>query len=325
MITPTFDLVFEAGKIALRTGQPNDHHELPQLVDLDRHEIPDVWLNEANRRYRRASLPPKRRPFEALLDYTREKNGAISFRSRAATRVFNWFKERSAPEAHYLGPLFTGSYFYDGYFWPVTIGIGWGQFKLDALDALQTMPQPLKQELVKDDQELRVYLLYFADCVDYAYGLDDILRSKTLPPRALLFLTNADKELRGAIAQTNGAQPNPRAALSARMAMEIFLKTLLVANRDASDSESRKLGHDLIRICQVVQQSGTGAHEIETIKGLVHTLPPVSDRYTGEDVDLRSVGNALSLCQMCATTVIRQFTDRDIRPQLFVRQSPRSQ
>jgi hypothetical protein len=325
MITPAFDLVFEAGKIVPRIPAVNARRELPQLVDLDNHEIPDAWLNEANQRYRGESLPPQRRPFEALLDYTKEKNGAIRLRSLAATRVFNWFKERSAPEAHHLGPVFIGIYFYDGYFWPVTIGIGWGHFELDALDALQTMPQPLKQELVKDEEELRVYLLYFADCVDYAYGFDDILRFKPLPPRALLFLTNADKELRGAIAQVSDRQPNPRAALSARMAMEIFLKTLLVAKCDANESELRKLGHDLMRICEVVQQSVRRADEIEIIKGLVHTLPAVSDRYTGEDIDLRSVGNALSLCQMCATTVIRQFSDRDIRPQLFVRQSPSSQ
>jgi len=180
------------------------------------------------------------------------------------------------------------------------------------------MPDPLKKDLVKDPEEFRVYLLYWADCVDYAYGFDDICKLNLLRPRALSFLKNANKELRAAVAQVNTSRPNPRAALNARMATEIFLKTLLVAKCDLRDPELKKLGHDLVRVCDAVQEKACAAEEIAMIKHLAPTLPAIDDRYAGEDIDLCLVGNALSLCQMTATTVIRQFSDRDIRPQLFV-------
>jgi hypothetical protein len=319
MIAPFFDLVFQAGKIAPRVSGVTDHLEPFGLVDLDNDEICEAWLNDANRRYRREAVPPKRRPFDALLDYTREKNGALSINSPAASRVFEWFKQRSVPEAHYMGPLFTGSFFYDAYFWPTSIGIGFGKFKLDAFEALGTMPRPLKLELANDPEDLRIYLLYWADCVDYAYGFADIRKSNCNSPRAFAFLTNADKELRGAIAQANQPRPNPRAAMGARMAIEIFFKTLLVAKADFNDSRLKKLGHDLVGICSAVQQNACDSTEVGIVRNLVHTLPEISDRYIGGDLDLPAVGSSLSLCQVAATAVIRQLTGRDIRPQLFER------
>jgi hypothetical protein len=325
MIVPALDFVFEAGKLAARLAGVTDREDEDKLADLNTDEIAHAWLIKANERYRTESIPPRRRPFEALLDYTRENNGAISFRSPACDRVFDWFQQRSLPEAHHIGALFTGSYFYDAYFWPVTIGVGWGQFTLDPLQALDTMPEPLKRDLVNDQEELRIYLLYWADCVDYAYGLDDIRSLNRLSPRALSFVNNADKELRAAIAQVNTPRPNPRAMLSSRMAIEIFLKGLLVAKSGATDSGLRKLGHDLVRACDALRDQGCNAAEIEIIKHLAHTLPDVSDRYTGEDQDMRLVGNALTLCQVAATMVIRQLTDRDIRPQLFVPEKPQAQ
>jgi HEPN domain-containing protein len=309
-----FDVVFEAGKIATRIVGVNDR--TPPLPNLDSAVVPDEWLEAANRRYRAETLPAKGRPFRALCDYTKEKNAAIRLKSAAADRVFRWFKERSAPGAGQIGALFTGSYFYDAHFWPVSIPIGYGNVKLDAFQSLETMPDAVKTELSRDPEELRTYVLYWIDCVDYAYGYDDIRKCEKLSASALALLKNADHELRGAVELVTDLQPNPRAAFNSRMATELFIKALLVERAGYTAKELRKLSHNLDKLFEAAERI-CPAKEIRTLRRLVSLFPPVDARYFGDDLKPAAVGNTLSTCQMAATTVIRQFTDRDGRSQFF--------
>jgi HEPN domain-containing protein len=309
-----FDIIFEDGKIATRIAGVNDR--TPPLPSSDHFSIPDEWLTEANSRYRAKSLPSKKRPFQALLDYTREKHVAISFSSPAAERVFQWFKERTAPGADRIGALFTGSYFYDAHFWPVTIPIGFGNIKLDAFRSLETMPNPVKIELSRDPDELRTYVAYWIDCADYGFGYDDIRKFGVLSPRAMALLKNADHELRGAVDLVSDLRPNTRAAFSARMATELFLKALLVEKSGYDDKVLRNLSHNLDTLLGHAEAI-CPANEIRLLKGLTSVFPRIDERYFGEDLERSEVGNALSTCQLAATTVIRQFTDRDTRSQIF--------
>ncbi len=314
MVRRIFDIVFEMGKIATRIAGVNDR--TPPLPNLDDEVVPDEWLASANKRYRAQSLPAKRRPFQALCDYTKEKNASIRFGSPAADRVFRWFKERSAPGADQIGTLFTGSYFYDAHFWPVSIPIGYGNVKLDAFQSLETMPDPVKIELSRDPEELRTYVLYWIDCLDYAYGYDDVRKFAKLSPRALALLKNADHEFRGAVELVNDLRPNPRAAFNARMATELFAKALLVEKADYSDNALKEVSHNLDKLFEHAEKI-CAAEEITIVRRLVSLFPPVDARYFGDDLEPAAVGNTLSTCQMAATTVIRQFTDRDSRAQVF--------
>lgn len=309
-----FDIIFEDGKIATRIAGVNDR--TPALLNLDGDLISDEWLTNANNRYRAQSLPAKRRPFEALLDYTSEKHGAISFSSPAAERVFRWFKERTAPGADRIGALFTGSYFYDAHFWPVTIPIGHGNAKLDAFQALETMPDAVKIELSRDPDEVRTYILYWIDCVDYAFGYDDIRKLGALSERSKALLKNADHELRGAIDLVSDLHPNPRAAFNARMATELFVKALLVEKSGCDDKTLKSLSHDLDKLLQHAEAI-CPAKEIRILRGLTAVFPRIDERYFGQDLTPVQVGNTISTCQMAATTVIRQFTDRDSRSHVF--------
>jgi HEPN domain-containing protein len=314
MHKPIFDIIFEDGKIATRIAGVNDR--TPPLPNLDNDLISDEWLTNANSRYRAESLPAKRRPFQALIDYTSEKPGAISFSSPAAERVFRWFKERTAPGADRIGALFTGSYFYDAHFWPVTIPIGYGNVKLDAFQSLETMPDAVKIELSHDPDELRTYVLYWIDCADYAFGFDDIRKFGALSPRAIALLKNADHELTGAVDLVGDLRPNPRAAFNARMATELFIKALLVEKAGYTDKQLKDLGHDLDKLFEHAEAI-CPAKEIRTLRGLTSIFPRIDERYFGQDLTPVQVGNTLSTCQTAATTVIRQFTDRDSRNQVF--------
>ncbi len=311
MLPQTFDLLFESGKIAFTSVG-----SVSGLPNLDFDTIPDDWLAEANKGYRADSMPAKKRPLQALCDYTKQQKATIRFGSPAAESVFRWFKERSAPGAHRVGALFTGSYFYDAHFWPVSVLIGWGNVRLDALEALETMPPATKAELRSDPVGLRTYVLYWIDCVDYAFGYEVIRRGGEIKSIAMKLLNNADSELRAAVEQVSELRPNPHAAFSARMATELFLKTLLVEKAGYSERGLKKLGHDLDKLCEEAEEI-CNVDEFRTVKGLVHLFPIVNARYFGDDLKPAAVGKTISLCQLAATTVVRQFTDRDSRRQIL--------
>ncbi len=277
----------------------------------------EAWLTSTNARYRADELPPRHRPFRALSDFSREFKCSISLDSPLAKSIFEWFYKHSQPGAHAVGALFTGAFYYDACFWPLYIPIGYGTFSLNALGCLETMPPSIKEHISQDREDLYGLVLYWADCCDYAYGIDDITKQGKLNAKALAFIQNGDRELAGAIAQLVSPKPNAKAILALRMACEIFLKALLIQERNLTDKELKKLSHkieDIAAECFAI----THAPEFDAVVKSGGTFPDVSDRYEGVEKKLSEVWNALCVTQIAATAVIRQYTDRDMRPQLFL-------
>lgn len=114
----------------------------------------EAWLAVVNTRYRQEEIPPMGRPFRAFSDFTKEFNYAIEISSPLAKTIFAWFKANTKPDSHAIGAMFTGSFYYDACFWPLQILHGYGEFKLNALDSLETMPPNLKKQLAQSHQGL---------------------------------------------------------------------------------------------------------------------------------------------------------------------------
>lgn len=282
---------------------------------IDPHAL-ETWLTSTNARYRADELPPRHRPFRALSDFSREFKCSISLDSPLAQSIFDWFYKHSQPGAHATGALFTGAFYFDACFWPLYIPIGYGTFSLNALNCLETMPQSIKEHISQSREDLWDLALYWADCCDYAYGIDDISKEGKLNAKALAFIQNGDRELAGAIAQLVSPRPNAKAILALRMACEIFLKTLLIQERNLTDQQLKKLSHkieDIAAECFAI----THAPEFDAVAKTGGTFPEVSDRYEGVERKLSEVWNALCVTQIAATAVIRQYTDRDMHSQLF--------
>lgn len=276
----------------------------------------ETWLNSTNARYRADEVPPRHRPFRALSDFSREFNSAVSLDSPVAKAIFDWFYKHSQPGSHAVGALFTGAFYFDASFWPLYIPIGYGTFSLNALDCLETMPQSIKEHVSQSRQDLWDLALYWADCCDYGYGIDDIGKQGKLNGKALAFIQNGDRELAGAIAQLVSPRPNAKAILALRMACEIFLKALLIQERNLTDQQLKKLSHkieDIAAECFVV----TRTPEFDAVAKKKGAFPNISDRYDGVERKLSEVWNALCVTQIAATAVIRQYTDRDMRSQIF--------
>lgn len=282
---------------------------------IDPREL-DAWLTSVNARYRTEEIPPYQRPFEAFRDFSQEFNCSFSLDSSIAKSIIDWFYDHSAPGSHAIGSLFTGAFFFDACFWPLHIPMGYGRFALNAFDCLSTMPPPVKEQVRQSSSDIWRLALYWADCFDYGFGLNDIRHPGKLSERTLAFLINGDRELAGAIAQLVLPRPNPKAILSLRMSCEIFMKALLVQERKLNDSQLRKLGHkvgDIANECFMV----TNLPEFEVVAKAADIFPDVSDRYDGSDRRLSDIWEALGVTQIAATAVIRKYSGRDMRPQIF--------
>lgn len=264
----------------------------------------------------------RRRPFLALEHYSKDFGVvAIAFDSPPAKAIFDWFSKNTKSGSHQVGSLFTGVFYYDSSFWPVDVFIGYGRCELNALASLQAMPDSMKEELMSAPQTAWPYVLTWANTVDYGYGIDDL--EKTLPRGAtfaLSLLKNADREMRSAVAQLLEHRPNTKAAMSCRMATEIFLKAFLVLKAQFSEREVRAFSHHLDKLLSKIREIDA-VHDVLHIEKELAAFPTISDRYTGAELTVRALWRAYEVALHAAAAVVRSFTDRNLRSAVISQQN----
>jgi hypothetical protein len=267
---------------------------------------------------REHGIPHIRRPFEALSEWTREHACSIRYDSPTAKAVFEWFEERSPQGSHAIGSMFSGVYYFDAYFWKVSIPIAYGTVGLDARNSIENLPDTIRKQIMEDRSQIVDYLLLWVDILDYAYGIDDLLRSGKLSGYSLQLSASADTELRATVRLlTESRQASPKAMESARMTTEKFLKAYLAAHAGLTDTEARKrLSHDLSKAAKECKQV-KGQVEFDRIGEMVKVFPVIGSRYGGDNYDSQTLWLAYCVAQFSATAYIRSLTDRDSRAQMF--------
>ena len=275
-----------------------------------------AWLNAANRRHAVEGIEHKGRPFRAMSDFTREHHCSLALDDPMTKRIFDWFYEHSPPGAHQIGAAYTGIHFYDAAFWPVHVPIVFGMVTVNALDCLETMPMQIRHALESVHRDIWTYVVHWVNCMDYGYGQMDLERTSRLRPRALKFLGAAHSEVVGANSQLLESRPNVKAILGMRMATEIFLKAVLVQERDLTDSQLMKLSHKLEDSANACADS-TKETVFEDIAKRVSLYPPVSARYDDTEWSNEAVWQAAALTQLTAATLTRLYTDRDTRASIM--------
>ncbi len=298
-----------------RTSALPNNYESASSVD-DMKIPPDEWFQQVNREFREQNIAVRQRPFLALDRYCKDfRVLALMFDSAPSKAIFDWFYSNTKPESHHIGSLFTGAFYYDACFWPVDIPVGYGQFKLEAPDSLRGIPSSLKRELMLESKDARSFALFWVDCIDYGYGFDDIQKTNCISPFSKSLMMNADRELRASISQLLEHRPNPKAAMSARMATEIYLKAFLVQKAGLSETEVKAFNHrlnDLLKECRRIEPN----HDVLKIESDLTVFPAIHERYTGGDLPHAVLWSTYVIAQYSATSVVRSFTDRDTRAQL---------
>lgn len=273
----------------------------------------ESWLQRTNKRFRADNVHPRSRGFLALIELSKEFQISTSLGSELSNKIFKWFETNTQEGSHAIGALFTGVYYYDACFWPVFISIGYGTFRLNPFAALETMPASIKAHLQKDESP--GYVLYWIDCVDFAYGSEALSQNKSLSLDGQLFLENGQREIEAAISQLSTSRPNAKAILSARMAVEIYLKSLLIIKGGKTEQDVKKISH---RITDALDQciALTSAREFTIVKPKLTIFPDISARYTGGEEPIEKAWDAYCIAQFIATTVVRILSGQDSRSQI---------
>lgn len=277
-------------------------------------EIPEDWLERLNRKMGEDGVPHIRRPFEAIGIWTKDNGCSMRHDSPTAKAVFQWFKARSPEGAHALGSLFTGVYFFDAYFWKVSVPVAYGTVQLNALDQILELPKSLREQFLADRLLLTDYMALWVDAMDYGYGMEDIRGGRKLAGFAAELAASGDQGLRATVRLlTESRQASPKAMESAALATEIFLKAYLAAHAGLTESEAKtRLYHNLSKAADECKRTG-GSVEFDQIANMSSVFPPLGERYKGSGYDNRTLWLAYCVLQFTAVTFTRSLTDRDSR------------
>lgn len=274
----------------------------------------EEWLTSLNQGFRTRGVSVGKRPFLAIMQYAQDFNiQGLSFNSDAARAIDDWFTSNTKPEAHHIGSLFTSVFYYDTCFWPVDIFRTPGRIRLDSLSSLQSMPESLKKEMMSVPTDAWNYAIAWAHSLDYAYGFDDMRKTIISAEHdyALSLLKNADRELRAATSQLLEPRPNSKAAMSCRMATEIFLKAFLVIKTKVTKKELKKeIGHNLNKSLSKIRNLDPD-HQLLAVEPTISIFPAIDDRYTGEELSSNTLWEAYFTTMHVASAVTRSFTDRN--------------
>jgi hypothetical protein len=276
------------------------------------------WLTRANERYGEEGLSHRQRPFRAMVEYAREHHCSVEMPSPMATFIFKWFSQQSPPEAHTVRFMFTGAFFFDTAFWPLQIPVVYGEARLGPLDCLPTVPAAVKARLAANATEISRLAVYWADCLDYGYGHQESECGRRLSKEALRFLDAGHKELTGALSQLLDTRPNTKALLGLRMAVEIFLKTILVQEKGLDEAALRRLSHRLSDVARECEKA-TGDISLSKLESEFTVFPAVEARYEAAEYPLMQVWRGAAVTQAIAATVTRRYSDRNIGAELIVR------
>lgn len=278
--------------------------------------VSEDWLQRINKEFRDAGMEQRRRPWEAISRYSREFNVSVDLSSALAKEIFKWFETHSKPGVHLTGSLYESIYFFDSQFWQVSIPIIYGSVQLDALDCLSQMPSQLKQELMSDKKQAWDYVIYWADCVDYGLGIDDLRKISSLDENGIQFLMSADQELRAATSILSQLRSDSRAILTCRMAVEIFLKAYIALKQGLTEHQAKSIGHNLNKgLDKFIQVSGYS--HWEAVRPKLSIFPEIHDRYKEQDVTLERLWDGFTLAQSIGALIIREHTDRNTLEQVL--------
>ncbi len=279
-------------------------------------DISDDYLKGLNAEFSSMGMEHRKRPWEALRRYSSDKGVPVGLSSSAANKIFAWFDVHSKPGVHLIGCLFESVYFYDGEFWKLSIPVSYGRVSLNALDSIIDMPESTQEQMMADNTAAWKYAIFWADCLDYAHGLEDISKDQKLHKFGKELLFAGSQELKSAIQLLGQSSPESRAILNSRMAVEIFIKSFIALKAGLDKKEAKKIGHNLSAgLEEFIKVSGFS--HLKDIEDEFSIFPDIHERYSKQSLSRESLWKGFSIAQSFGTLVAREFTGRNTLEQVF--------
>ncbi|MBA2734372.1 MAG: hypothetical protein H0U54_16030 [Acidobacteria bacterium] len=286
------------------------------MAKIEDYEPTDEWLEQINEELRKRDVPHKQRPYDALMEWSKYAGISSSLGGEDEKKIFDWFEKNTKVGSQYFGPMYMGSLFYDSCFWPIFIPVVCGEVKLDASNSLKTLPDSIKARLMKDKQEFMQYVAVWVDCIDYGFGIEELVENKNISTFGQELFRSGNQQLNATVSLLHEDNPNAKAMESARMATEMFLKAFLASKSGLTEKKAKdKIGHNLekaLNMCLDVD----GNSELQVIHLGLPLFPEIKDRYKGTDKTLKELWHGYGIAQFTGTTVVRSLTGRDVRKTL---------
>lgn len=272
----------------------------------------DAWLEVVNESLRADNVPPSRRPFDAWRKLSMDSGVALASSDPAVRRIFEWFQQHTRPGSQSLGILFKGVFYFDACFWPMVIPSLFGSVRLQPENALVGMPEPILRDLMRSTAARDEFVGTWADAIDYALSLEDLVPGET-DPDAAGFLQGADRELRGAAVILLERTPGAKAGHSSRFAIEMIAKWFLCKSSNMSARElETKFSHKIVKLlteCGKYLPAGVLDSQLKVAAG----LPDVSARYSAARPAPRELWTAYRAALGASAILLRAKTGRNCR------------
>jgi hypothetical protein len=273
-----------------------------------RQEPTNAWLSALNEGLAARDIPPEGRPFEALSAYEKASGFGLSIGSARARRIFAWFESNTKPGTQLMPPFMLFAYYYDASFWSSPIPVILGQARISPYDSLQLPPQ-IFQRLMRDKAQALEYAKFWAQCYDYAYGTDDLLRGGATG-FALNVAAAARDQVAAAAALLLEQRPNMRALEASALATEMSLKLFLAVRDGLTDDLARKQYRhgmpDLLSRCEAIAPLA-GFSQITAGAGV---FPGTAERYQQVERPRSDLWLGYALAVRAGAVVMNELTDR---------------
>lgn len=288
------------------------------MAKREGYEVTDEWLEQINEELRKKDVPHKRRPWDAWMEWSKHVGVSTSLGDEDVKKIFEWFEKNAKAGSQYIGPMYVGSLYYDSCFWPIVIPVVAGRVKLDASKSLRTMPDSIKARLMRDRDSFINYAAIWADCADYGFGIEEVIKNNSIGAFGQELFRSGNQQLNATVTLLHEDIPNPKSMESARMATEMFLKANLAGKIGLTEKEAKdKIGHNIEKALDRCLAVDTQS-ELQVIRPGLSCFPEIGDRYKGTDKTASELWQAYQIAQFVGTTVVRAFTDRDVRKTLRI-------
>ncbi|WP_283789740.1 hypothetical protein QNI23_004420 [Bermanella sp. WJH001] len=271
---------------------------------------------DINEELSKSNIEHSFRPLRAIALASDKLGISISIPSAEADFIFRWYEFNGKPGSQLQGHFHQGLYYFDSEFWSVSIPLIYGQIEVNSLEALHNMPSNTKASLTKNNKTLWDYVIYWADCIDFGYAYDDLRKSKEFDTFGINLLNAGYEELSSATSLLLESRPNKRAIMNCRMATEMLLKSFICLKEGLSETQAKKLGHDLSKLLDKFIDC-SGYDHLKKIKPLLSVFPSIHERYSEQTATHAKIFDAYCFAQSIGALIAREFTDRDTLSQIM--------
>lgn len=245
------------------------------------------WLTNLDKYYASEGVELKKRPWSALELISKAKNMAktgqdsqkafpLNLAGVDCHDIFAWYA-RKYPQQISFPPNQILPFFHNGFFWRIEISMILGKpndVPID--DIIRSIPESEFKDLERTN--LDGYHYFWADCVDYLFGYDNILKIKQFKLGKNLLIA-ADEHLKTAVCALLQSPPLGKMVQQSILAVEMYLKGFLCIKKSLTEKQLKNYGHKLDKLIDECLEIVPSSRLKHTKQSIVNLMPSVNERY----------------------------------------------